>query len=181
MKNCFYTIFFASYFLFSQKSLAEFSHKVDVQIQYDGSYGYELAIKNENNYFLCVSYGKTNTEDGRLIKFKDKNGKDIIPLTFTDSSPYNTHLGFDFAEPYYILQPGEARKFHLNLTVFKIQKGKYSYNLKADVFKCKDVVDEKRIKKNREVELISIEKNGQIDFSEEFIRLNNDLRGHSVR
>lgn len=162
--------------LFCQVVMAEQSSGgLDGSIKYDGSFGYDFILQNKNSYFICIARSNVNTYD-KLLTLKNDKGEKLIPRSFKDTGVFDTELGVDFIDSYYIVRPGESKKFYLDMTNFELQEGKYEYLLQTSVFKCKDVFDEPRIKAKREVKPILIEKKGTIEFDNEFIKSNKKFQ-----
>lgn len=152
-----------------QMAVASGATGLDISIKYDGKFGYDLILENKNAYFVCVTRNSVNTYD-KLLTLKNDKGQTLIQRSYKEAGVYDTELGVDFLESYYIVRPSESKNFYLNMTNFELQEGTYQYLLKASAFKCKDVVDESRLKAKREVKPILIEKKGNLEFDKEFVK-----------
>ena len=160
---------------FCQAAIAVEPKGLDISIKYDGKFGYDLILQNKNSYFVCVTRNSVNTYD-KLLTLKNDKGEKLIQRSYKEAGLYDTELGVDFLESYFIVRPGESKDFYLSMSNFELHEGKYQYSLKLLAFKCKDMVDESRVKARRNVKSILLEKEGTIEFDKKFIELNNEHR-----
>lgn len=132
---------------------------------------YYVKLINPTPNFLCIDTQSLDTSYGAIF-LTDKNGKMVTKNKINDA-PKDEELGFNFLPAYLILRPGEERREAIDMRNFDLSEGTYNYSIIIGAYLCKDVADESRFKKRQKIQGYAIQREGFIEISKDFVRLNN--------
>lgn len=126
------------------------------------SNSYYITLKNNSDEFLCLSTEQFDTGKG-AITLHDAAGK-LVPLrSYREPAPPLISLKFNFAEPYFFMQPQEVRKVYIDAGNFIANASVYSYEVIFSYYRCRDIIDLARIRAKKDIQGRSLHTRGSID------------------
>ncbi|HTU65585.1 MAG TPA: hypothetical protein VMF52_06535 [Steroidobacteraceae bacterium] len=100
---------------------------------------YFVELRNVSSDFACVSPQDFDTRRGGFV-LTSASGQRATQTSFADGKPMLVD-GFDYGRDFAFIPPGKTRRFYLDMSIFKVPAGEYTYELVADSFLCKDLAD----------------------------------------
>jgi len=136
--------------------------QLDAAIGFESaSDSYYLTVRNLSDDFLCLSADQFDTGKGSITL--RNNGRTAPLRTHREPPAPITSLKFNFAEPYFFLQPHEQRKVYIDTDNFITTPTVYTYEIVFSYYSCRDIVSLERTGARKDIPGRAIDEKGSID------------------
>lgn len=125
-----------------------------------GKNKFTISITNSSNEFFCMDAKMTDPIYQHI--FFRKNTGELVALNIVADSSMAFSYKFDYNESFVFLRPNETRKVERDFNNFDIGAGDYTYETTFLYYRCKDIIDLRRLVNKKRIKTYLVHDIGRV-------------------